>query len=135
AAAREGKRLSLLDSRWELASESKLGTFNMRAWQPIYIMPLAATSKRNVAPRSPNPNNTVTTPEPLDAIETKFQLSFKTKVWQGVFGEHGDIWATYTQSSRWQLYNGGISRPFRETDYEPEAMLVFGTDYKALGWD
>lgn len=126
---------SLLDSRWELASESKLGTFNLRGYQPIYIMPLFATSDRNETPHSPNPNNTVTVGEPLDSIEAKFQLSFKTKVWQGVFGDHGDVWATYTQSSRWQLYNSDISRPFRETDYEPEVMLVFDTRYRAFGWD
>jgi phospholipase A1 len=127
--------VSLLDSRWELSPESKLGTFNLRGYQPIYILPLFATSDRNETPHSPNPNNTVTTSEPLDWIEAKFQLSFKTQVWQGVFGDAGDVWATYTQSSRWQLYNSDISRPFRETDYEPEVMLVFDTNYRALGWD
>jgi len=130
-----GSHRSLLDSRWELSPESKLGTFNMRAYQPIYIMPVFATSNVNELPSSPNPNNTVTIPEQLDSIEMKFQLSFKTKVWQGVFGEYGDIWATYTQSSRWQLYNSEVSRPFRETNYEPEGMLVFNTNYKLLGWD
>ena len=126
---------SLLDSRWELSQDSKLGTFNLRGYQPIYIMPLFATSDRNETPHSPNPSNTVTESEPLDRVEAKFQLSFKTKVWQGVFGDAGDVWATYTQSSRWQLYNSEISRPFRETDYEPEVMLVFDTHYDALGWD
>src|SRR5690606_22459787 len=86
---------SLLDSRWELAPESKLGTFNLRGYQPIYIMPLFATSDRNETPRSPNPNNTVSVGERLDSVEAKFQLSFKTKVWQGVFGDKGDVWATY----------------------------------------
>jgi phospholipase A1 len=133
--AAERSDRSLLDSRWELSPESKLGTFNLRGYQPIYILPLFATSDRNETPHSPNPNNTVTTSEPLDWIEAKFQLSFKTKVWQGVFGDAGDVWATYTQSSRWQLYNSDISRPFRETDYEPEVMLVFDTNYRALGWD
>src|SRR5690606_19245318 len=86
-----GSASSLLDSRWELSPESKLGTFNLRGHQPIYIMPLFATSDRNETPHSPNPNNTVTASEPLDRVEAKFQLSFKTKVWQGVFGEAGDV--------------------------------------------
>jgi phospholipase A1 len=128
-------RHSLLDSRWELSPESKLGTFNIRSYQPIYIMPLFATSDRNETPHSPNPNNNAQSSEQLDTIEAKFQLSFKTKIWQGVFGDAGDIWASYTQSSRWQLYNSGESRPFRETNYEPEAMLMFNTNYRALGWD
>ncbi|HWU75985.1 MAG TPA: phospholipase A [Rhodanobacter sp.] len=127
--------LSLLDSRWELSPESKLGTFNVRGYRPVYLMPVFATSHQNNLPSSPNPSNTVTTPQKLDNIEAKFQLSLKTKVWQGVFGDTGDLWVGYTQSSHWQVYNSGVSRPFRETDYQPEAMLVFDTHYHVLGWD
>lgn len=127
--------LSLLDSRWELSPESKLGTFNLRGYKPIVVMPFFASSNQNREPSSPNPLNTVGTPQYLDNIEGKFQLSLKTKIWQGVFGDAGDVWVAYTQSSRWQLYNEQESRPFRETDYEPEVMLVFNTNYEVAGWD
>src|SRR6185437_11115223 len=127
--------LSLLDSRWELSPESKLGTFNLRGYRPVYAMPLFATSNQNREPHSPNPDNTVQTPQPLQNVEGKFQLSLKTKIWQGVFGDAGDLWLGYTQSSRWQVYNAQASRPFRETNYEPEALLVFDTHYRLLGWD
>jgi phospholipase A1 len=125
----------LLDSRWELSPESKLGTFNLRGYKPMYAMPLFATSNQNNEPHSPNPANTVQTPQQLQNVEGKFQLSLKTKIWQGVFGDAGDLWVGYTQSSRWQVYNAQASRPFRETDYEPEALLVFDTHYQVLGWD
>jgi len=125
---------SLLDSRWELSRRSKLGTYNVRGYKPIYLMPAFVTDDRNVRPQSPNPDNTVDTPESLDDLEAKFQLSLKAKVWQGVFGHDGDLWVAYTQSSRWQVYNAAESRPFRETNYEPEAMLVFDTRYEVLGW-
>ena len=127
--------LSLLDSRWELSPESKLGTFNLRGYQPVYAMPLFATSNQNNLPHSPNPDNTVQAPQQLQNVEAKFQLSLKTKVWQGVFGDAGDLWVGYTQSSRWQVYNAQVSRPFRETNYEPEALLVFDTHYSLLGWE
>src|SRR5574337_1849645 len=128
--------LSLLDSRWELSPESKLGTFNIRGYKPVYALPLFATSNQNNRPHSPNPDNTVPGPgEQLDNAEMKFQLSLKTKLWQGVFGDAGDLWVGYTQSSRWQVYNAKASRPFRETNYEPEAMLVFDTHYQLLGWE
>ncbi|MBP1472740.1 phospholipase A [Frateuria sp. MAH-13] len=127
--------LSLLDSRWELSPEAKLGTFNVRGYKPVYLLPVFATSNQNERPQSPNPLNTVTTPERLDNVEAKFQLSLKTKLWQGVFGDAGDLWLGYTQSSRWQVYNDRLSRPFRETNYEPEAMLVFDTHYDVLGWE
>ena len=127
--------MSLLDSRWELSAENKLGTFNIRGYKPVYVLPAFATSNQNNQPHSPNPDNTVVGSERLDNVEAKFQLSLKTKVWQGVFGDVGDVWIGYTQSSRWQVYNTRLSRPFRETDYEPEAMLMFDTHYRVLGWD
>lgn len=85
-------------------------------------------------PHSPNPANSVTSPQQLDSAELKFQLSFKTKVAENLFGDNGDIWMGYTQSSRWQAYNAENSRPFRETNYEPEAMLVFRNNYELFGW-
>ncbi|WP_374014069.1 phospholipase A [Pseudoxanthomonas koreensis] len=127
-------RGSLLDSRWELARDSKLGIYQLRAYKPVYVLPGYWTSQVNATPSSPNPNNTLTDPEHLDRIEAKFQLSFKTKVVQDLFGDNGDLWVGYTQSSRWQAYNSELSRPFRETNYEPEVMLVFRNNYSLFGW-
>ncbi|MBD9480101.1 phospholipase A [Pseudoxanthomonas sp. PXM02] len=127
-------RGSLLDSRWELAKDSKLGVFQLRAYKPMYLLPAFWTSQVNETPSSPNPDNTVTEAQDLQDIEAKFQLSFKTKFAENVFGDNGDIWGAYTQSSRWQVYNGEESRPFRETNYEPEVMLVFRNNYSIAGW-
>lgn len=126
---------SLLDSRWELQPDSKLGEFNIRAYKPLYVLPFFHTSNINASPRSPSPGHDVELPERLKAAEMKFQLSFKGKLAEGLFGDHGDLWLGYTQASHWQVANPQISRPFRETNYEPELMLVFGTDYRLLGLD
>lgn len=129
--------LSLLDGRWELSPESKLGTWNIRAYQPVYLMPVFWTTDKNERPKSENPNNTVTEEQEqnLTSMEAKFQLSLKTKAVENLFGDNGDIWLGYTQSSRWQVYNSDESRPFRETNYEPEASLVFRTNYDIFGLD
>ena len=127
-------RGSLLDRRWELAKGSKLGTWNFRAYKPVYLLPAFWSSDPNAMPHSPNPDNTVSTPQDLRDVEAKFQLSFKTKAFENVFGDNGDIWMAYTQSSRWQVYNAGDSRPFRETNYEPEVLLVFRNSYSLFGW-
>ncbi|MDX3932822.1 MAG: phospholipase A [Stenotrophomonas sp.] len=134
AALANAGRGSLLDSRWELAEDSKLGPFQLRAYKPVYLLPAFWTSNKNLTPQSPNPANTVTTPQLLDSNELKFQLSFKTKIVENLFGDNGDIWAGYTQSSRWQAYNADNSRPFRETNYEPEVMAVFRNGYSIGGW-
>jgi phospholipase A1 len=89
-------------------------------------------SKTNPTPYSPTRGYAETSGTP-EKTEAKFQISFKTKVMDNLFGNNGDIWAGYTQSSRWQVYNGTFSRPFRETNYEPEAMFVWRTDFGALG--
>ncbi|HEV8695247.1 MAG TPA: phospholipase A [Lysobacter sp.] len=125
---------SMLDSRWELAKDSKLGTFNFRAYKPVYLLPAFWTSDTNEVPSSSNPAKAAPQQQSLQDIEAKFQLSFKTKVAENLFGDNGDLWAAYTQSSRWQVYSAGESRPFRETNYEPEVMLVFRNNYSLGGW-
>lgn len=127
-------RGSLLDQRWELARDSKLGVFNLRAYKPIYALPVFWTHRTNELPQSPNPANTVREWQNQQPVEGKFQLSFKTKIAENLFGDNGDLWGAYTQTSRWQMYNSEASRPFRETNYEPELMLVFRNRYHLLGW-
>ena len=133
AAPKFDPNVSLLDRRWELSEESKLGVWNIRAYQPVYLLPVFWTSDKNEYPESPNPNNTVTDKQNLTSSEAKFQISLKTKAWENIFGNNGDLWLGYTQSSRWQVYNSEESRPFREINYEPEASLMFRTNYELLG--
>ncbi|KAF1015688.1 MAG: Lipid A export ATP-binding/permease protein MsbA [Stenotrophomonas maltophilia] len=82
-------RGSLLDSRWELAEDSKLGPFQLRAYKPVYLLPAFWSSDKNTTPHSPNPANTVSTPQVLDSAELKFQISFKTKIAENLFGDNG----------------------------------------------
>lgn len=126
---------SLLDSRWELDPSSKQGEFRIRAYKPVYLLPVFYTSDTNQRPSTPAPGREVTQSRHLQAIETVYQLSLKAKLWENIFGDNGDLWTGYTQVSHWQLYNEAQSRPFSETNYEPELMLMFRTHYDVLGWD
>ena len=69
----------------------------------------------------------------LQDTEAKFQLSFKMKLLEDVAGTPADFWFGYTQESNWQVYNGKASRPFRETDYQPELMMVAPVDFNLVG--
>ena len=126
---------SLLDKRWELTPETKKGTWRFSPYQPMYALPLFWTTKKNEEPNSPNPRNDVTASdrEDLDSMESKFQISMKTKALENIFGDNGDLWLGYTQVSHWQVYNSDESRPFHANNYEPEAMLMFRTNYNVLG--
>ena len=63
----------------------------------------------------------------------KFQLSLKTQLWPGLVGD-SSLWFAYTQQSYWQIYaNSEASAPFRETNYQPELIWSFPTDFNFLG--
>ena len=134
----KGAPSSLLDSRWELDADTpedpKPAAFCIRSFRPIYLMPFFYTTRANQKPSSPAPDNTVVTSEGIDHAELKYQISLKTKLANDVFGNNGDLWMGYTQVSHWQIFNSDQSRPFRETNYEPEANLVFRTHFDVLGW-
>jgi phospholipase A1 len=119
--------------RWELDDAHQRGKFLIRPYKPVYVLPVVFSNKINRTPQSPTQSLPAGATLPLDDIESKFQLSLKTKLASGLINGHGDLWGAYTQSSRWQVYNGENSRPFRETNYEPEIMAIFGTDYPFLG--
>jgi phospholipase A1/A2 len=133
----KGPPSSLLDSRWELdvnsAQDPKPAPFCIRPYRPIYLLAYTTTNT-NRLPSSPNPDNTVSEPESITRGELKYQISLKTKVANDLFGNNGDLWMGYTQASHWQIFNENRSRPFRETNYEPDANLVFRTDFDVLGW-
>jgi len=65
--------------------------------------------------------------------EFKFQLSFKIKVWEDLFGGPVDLWFGYTQRSFWQFYALSNSSPFRETNYEPEVLFNVRTRFSVFG--
>ena len=71
----------------------------------------------------------------LQNAEAKFQLSLKMKLLEDILGTNMDLWAAYTQLSLWQLWNFNNSAPFRETNYQPEAILNIPMDHDLFdGW-
>jgi phospholipase A1 len=130
-AGAQGLQVSALSARWELDPQAKQGLWNLRPYQPLFVMPARNTSSPDDSPQSPAHPTPLSVP--LNRVEAEFQLSLKTKAWQNILASHADLWFAYTQQSQWQVYNGGISRPFRETDYQPEVFVVVPTDYSVAG--
>lgn len=122
--------------RWELDSTAVRGTFLLTPYKPIYIVLGKYSSNPNDQPFSENNSPEYIVPEGInyDNIELKFQLSFKTKVWQGIIWGKGDLWVGYTQKSFWQIYNSDYSRPFREINYEPELIFNYPVNFKIFGF-
>lgn len=134
APAASASPASLFDERWDLDGRHPGELFFPRAYKPVYVLPLTWTDRVNTLPASPSPGHSLTQPAVLRPVEVKYQLSLKAKLWDGVLGTPLRLWGGYTQSSRWQVYNGKESRPFRETDYEPELILTWPLERALLGW-
>lgn len=134
-AAQPNYATSKMIDDWDLAPDTTHTQFELRTYKPTYLLLGTYTDSSNRQPTSGNSANSLSAPLDLKATEAQFQLSFKTKVFNNIFGNNGSLWVGYTQSSRWQIYNGDVSRPFRETNYEPEAMLVFRTPLELGGWN
>ncbi len=124
---------SKLSLRWDLDGQ-RPPLFAPRAYKPVYLLPGTWTDRVNREPGSPSPQHSVESPLVLKSVEAKYQISLKAKFAHSVFGTPMSLWGGYTQSSRWQVYNGADSRPFRETNYEPEVLLVAPLDVQLPGW-
>jgi phospholipase A1 len=122
---------SPMQRHWEL--DRGEGLFHFRAHKPLYLLPARYSHDPNEQPFRAAQDSLDEQEQELDAVEAKFQLSFKLKLLEGLFHERASLWLGYTQQSHWQVYNESISRPFRETDYEPELMVVIRSDYDLLG--
>lgn len=113
---------SVMSQYWELDDGDKRGTFNLLGYRANYVLPLHKTSRINRSPSSPTQ---AAVPRPnYRSIEAKFQMSLRTKVFQNLGFDGADLWAAFTQQAMWQIWNGRDSKPFRNTDYEPEAIYV-----------
>lgn len=102
-----------------------------------YILPISYNN---------NPNNKVfetveNNPEFSDRgrynknLETEFQVSFLILTNKNIFGTNFNTFVGYTHKAFWQLYNEEWSRPFRETNYEPEffARYIYNEPKIVLG--
>lgn len=120
-----------LSRRWELDPAAKQGLWVIRPYEPMFALPAVYSNNPNLEPKSPT--HPISPMEPLQHTEAEFQISFKAKAGENLFGLGADIWLAYTQQSQWQVYNAAHSSPFRETNYMPEAFIVFPTRYHFLG--
>ena len=130
-------KFTTLSRFWELEDETDCGTFTLRGYKPI-ILSLSASNGVNRLPTSGNPDNNALIPREYQHGETRVQLSVRTKIAQGLLTQ-GDpmrkdsVWFGYTQQSYWQLFNSDLSRPFRNTDHEPEVVYIYPSDFTLPG--
>lgn len=124
-------RSAYLERKWRLnPKDSDRDIADFETYKSNYLL-VSKTQSMNDTPSSPTHPNTVS--NHWNSEDLKFQFSLKTELWQDIplvrelpLVEDSRLWVAYTQQSYWQFFNAGISRPFRENDYEPEVILSLG---------
>lgn len=132
-----------LSQMYDLDQNDDSGILSIREHEPMYLMPAWYRTSPNYYPYTSTRGTAVNDVQTdQKRLETKMQISVKTKVWEDLFKTRADLWVGYTQNSNWQLYNQGKkSAPFRNTDYMPEifitqpvkADLPFGFKLRMIG--
>ena len=139
AAQRASAQPSEITRFWDLEHAIARDNFQLRAYRPVSLS-LSGGSAVNRLPTASASSTTSNVWVDYQPGEMKVNLSVRTKIMSG-FLRGGDdplrdsLWFGYTQQSHWQLFNSDLSRPFRNTDHEPELVYVF-PHFMALpgGW-
>lgn len=117
----------LIDYRETLEKQVGTNPFALLPHRQNYILPLSYS----------NPKNDIYTTQldgrSLDWVETEIQISIKYVIAEDILNENFDLEFGFTTTSWWQTYNGNISAPFRETNYEPELILSYEKTWSVLG--
>ncbi|MFY9326517.1 MAG: phospholipase A [Georgfuchsia sp.] len=126
-----------LDRLWplpaELPSSHRLANTFLQ-YKQNYLL-LDSIHHPAAAPDSPNPLNQVPAGNMSESSEIKYQISLKAPL-PVTWPWNDTLWFAYTQQSHWQAFNRADSRPFRESDYEPELIFLshrFGETLPKLG--
>lgn len=130
-------RYSEISRYFELEPGSDCGTFSFRGYRPMSVSVVVGD---NVNQQPYSPSRGSPSYQPYQKHEMRLQLSARTKIASGLLtgptsSGKDSLWFGYTQQSYWQLFNGDISRPFRNTDHEPEVFYVYPSDAQLpFGW-
>lgn len=111
---------TVLENRY-LAEQSLFeNSFGILPYRRTYILPLSYLDDVNEEPYTEllmeEPG------EELQQYEIKFQYSFKVPIGRRFLLGNDQLYFGYTQLSLWQAYNGDLSSPFRENNYQPELL-------------
>ncbi|WP_347486279.1 phospholipase A [Vandammella animalimorsus] len=114
---------------WELDADTDCGNFRFRGYRPLTIG-IAIGDAVNRQPHSPAHADTPPAHQPYQHHEAQLQLSVRTKLashllTRGHPTKRDSLWFGYTLNAQWQAFNGQISRPFRNTDHEPELIYIY----------
>jgi phospholipase A1 len=130
ASAEQPADRSMLAERWSRYDEVQGQPFLVRLHNTNYLV-LRHSDRANGSPVSPA-HPVADVDRDVQRDELKFQVSVKARLWATQDRRYA-AWLGYTQQSNWQALNAPRSRPFRESDYQPELMFIVQPDRDLAG--
>jgi len=122
--------LGMISERVIAESETEFDPYVLTPHRVNYIMPAYTTNSINTDAYS----HIEGYEENLQNIETKFQLSVKVPLNQeSLFIEGDGLYFGFTMQAWWQVWADNISKPFRETNYQPELFYLAPLDWHPFG--
>ncbi|WP_286233680.1 phospholipase A [Thalassotalea sediminis] len=125
--AKASKQKSILDERDKSNSKATSNPFSISQYRQNYLLPFTYVSDPNpLDAKGLNQKN-------IDNIEAKYQLSIKLPIYLTEQNNSG-LYFGFTATSFWQVYNSEGSKPFRETNYEPEVFYSWKNQLSFMGF-
>ncbi|MDX1454248.1 MAG: phospholipase A [Gammaproteobacteria bacterium] len=118
-----------ISQRLEEEGSGRDNRFALVAHRPSYLIPLSYNFQADDTSFAASGYDAS-----IDSLEMAFQISLKVPMWNEPLGDDTQLSFGYTQRAWWQAYNSEVSRPFRETNHEPEVMLDVINDFEILGF-
>lgn len=113
-------QLTGFEKRLNYEGQAESNPFFMTPHKMNYILPISVAEGI-----SNEPYEGTSFDKNLKDVEAKFQLSIKVPIGgRGVFSEEDRFYFGFTAKSWWQAYTSEISKPFRETNYQPEIFYM-----------
>lgn len=122
---------SILDQRSLAEQQTNLNPFSLAQHKNNYLLPLSHIS--NPSPKAQQD----LTDDNIDNTEAVFQISTKIPIYVEINEEKealSGVYFGFTARSFWQVYNDEVSKPFRETNYEPEIFYQWQADLSVLNY-
>ena len=117
---------SLLDEKARADSQANRNPFAITQHRINYLLPVCYNSDANpITVDGLNDAN-------VDRFEAKFQISVQLPLYLEEEKNHG-VFFGFTTTSFWQIYNSEASKPFRETNYEPEVFYQWAPNWDIFG--
>lgn len=122
------KEKSILEKREQALLKTTANPFAISQHRLNYLLPVSYISKPGTRTVEELTNDNV------DNVEAKYQISIKFPIYLPTTDASG-LYFGFTAVSYWQLYNSEASKPFRETNYEPELFYSWQQNHSILGFE